>query len=67
MYQALAKYSEVPPFVEVGYEPQTTFWEDFEVADVLGGAKEIKDMVKRSFKNRKDDKVYGTELARVLT
>lgn len=66
MYQALAKYNEIPPFVEVGYEPQTTFWGDFGVADVLGGAKAIKDTFNRSFKNWKDDKVYGTELAMVL-
>lgn len=66
MYQALAKYNEIPPFAEFGYEPQTTFWGDFGVADVLGGAKAIKDTFNRSFKNWKDDKVYGTELAMVL-
>lgn len=66
MFGALQKYAEVPPFVEVGYEPQTTFWGDFGVADVLGGESAIKDTYKRSFKNFKDDKVYGTELAMVL-
>lgn len=66
MFGALSKYAEVPPFVEVGYEPQTTFWGDFGVADVLGGASAIKDTYKRSFDSYKDDKVYGTELAMVL-
>ncbi len=66
MFGALNKYAEVPPFVQVGYEPQTTFWGDFGVADVLGGASAVKDTYKRSFNNFKDDKIYGTELAMVL-
>ena len=36
MFGALNKYAEVPPFVAVGYEPKTTFWGDFGVADVYG-------------------------------
>lgn len=39
MFGALNKYAEVPPFVAVGYEPKTTFWGDFGVADVYGDIK----------------------------
>lgn len=60
----LLKYAEVPPFVEFGYEPKTTFWGDFGVADCYG-LSAIKDTYKRS-KHFRDDKVYGTELAMVL-
>lgn len=66
MFQALAKYNETPPFVALGYEPKTTFWGDFGVADVVGGASGIKDTFKRAFRNYKDDKEYATELAMVL-
>ena len=44
MYQALAKYSEIPPFVEVGYEPQTTFWGDFGVADVVSNGTQLEEL-----------------------
>lgn len=65
MFGALNKYAEVPPFVAVGYEPKTTFWGDFGVADEYGvGA--VEDTYKRSFDSFKDDKNYGTELAMVL-
>lgn len=66
----LQKYAEIPPFVESGYEPKTTFWGDFGVADVFvlnkmePGA--VEDTFKRAFKQYKDDKEYGTELAMVL-
>lgn len=68
MQQALNKYNEIPPFVEFGYEPKTTFWGDFGVADVFFEIepKGIEDTYKRSFKAYKDDKIYGTELAMVL-
>lgn len=65
MFGALNKYAEVPPFVAVGYEPKTTFWGDFGVADVYG-ANAVEDTYKRSFDSFKDDKNYGTELAMVL-
>ena len=65
MFGALNKYAEVPPFVAVGYEPKTTFWGDFGVADVYG-ASAVEDTYKRSFKSFKYDKNYGTELAMVL-
>lgn len=65
MFGALNKYAEVLPFVAVGYEPKTTFWWDFGVADVYG-ASAVEDTYKRSFDSFKDDKNYGTELAMVL-
>ena len=64
--QAMLKYAEIPPFVQFGYEPKTTFWGDFGVADVVGGVSGIKDTFNRAFKEWKDDKDYGTELAMVL-
>lgn len=66
----LDKYAEIPPFVEYGYEPKTTFWGDFGVADVfvLNGMEPdaVQDTYNRSFEQYKDDKEYGTELAMVL-
>lgn len=66
----LQKYAEIPPFVEYGYEPKTTFWGDFGVADVfvLNGMEPdaVQDTFNRSFAQYKDDKEYGTELAMVL-
>lgn len=65
MFEAFAKYNEIPPFVEVGYKPKTTFWGDFGVADVIDGEPSIRDTFSRSFKQFKDDRIYGTELAMV--
>lgn len=66
----LTKYNERPPFAEFGYEPQTTFWGDFGVADVfvLNGQEPdaVEDTYKRASKGYKDDRVYGTELSMVL-
>ena len=64
----LKAYEETPPFVEVGYEPKTTFWGDFGVADHFATIEpeSIKDTYDRAFKEYKDDRVYGTELAMVL-
>ncbi len=66
----MQKYAEVPPFVEFGYEPKTTLWGDFGVADVfvLNGMEPdaVQDTYNRTFKQFKDDKEYGTELAMVL-
>ena len=66
----LQKYAEIPPFAEYGYEPKTTFWGDFGVADifVLNGMEPnaVQDTFERSFKQFKDDREYGTELAMVL-
>lgn len=66
----LQKYAEIPPFAEYGYEPITTFWGDFGVADVfvLNGMEPdaVQDTYNRSFKQYKDDVQYATELAMVL-
>lgn len=48
-----------------GYKPKTTFWEDFSIADVFGGAA-VADTFKRAFKEWRNDVVYITELAMVL-
>lgn len=50
---------------EMGYEPQTTFWEDFTIADRFG-ASAIKDTYKRAFNEWKDNYIYLTELVMVL-
>lgn len=48
-----------------GYEMQTTFWEDFSIADCFGEAA-IKDTFKMAFNEWKDDYIYLTELVIVL-
>jgi hypothetical protein len=49
----------------MGYLLQTTFWEDFTVADRFG-VKVVKDTFKRAFNGWKDNYVYLTELAIVM-
>ena len=48
-----------------GYEPKTTFYTDFSIADRFG-LSGIKDTFKRAFKSWKNDYVYLTELCMVL-
>lgn len=48
-----------------GQEFQTTFWEDFTIADAFG-EDAIKDTYRRAFDEWKDDLVYLTELVIVL-
>ena len=48
-----------------GYEQQTTFFEDFSIADNFG-AYAIKDTYNRAFKAWKKDYIYLTELVMVL-
>lgn len=48
-----------------GYEPKTTFWEDFSIADNFG-VSAIKDTYKNAFKYWKNDYIYLTELVLVL-
>lgn len=66
----LLKYAETPPFAELGYKPQTTYWGDFGVADVfvLNGQEPdaVQDTFNRAYAQSKDDREYGTELAMVL-
>lgn len=49
----------------IGYEPKTTFWEDFSIAD-LYGISAIKDTFKRAFFDWQDDVEYIAEMALVL-
>lgn len=48
-----------------GYKPQTTFWQDFSIADKFG-EEAVKDTYNRAFKEWKNNYVYLTELAMVL-
>lgn len=48
-----------------GYKPQTTFYEDFSIADRFG-VNAIKDTYRRAFKGWKDNVVYLTELVMAL-
>ena len=48
-----------------GYEPKTTFWQDFSIADAFG-ADAVKDTYKRAFDEWKDNAEYLTELSLVL-
>lgn len=50
---------------ESGYELQTTFWDDFSIADKFG-ISAIKDTYKRAFEEWKDNFKYLTELILVL-
>ncbi len=47
------------------YEYQTTFWEDFGIAERFG-AKAIRDTYRRARAEWERDQVYGTELSMVL-
>ena len=47
------------------YECQTTFWEDFSIADAFG-ADAVKDTFKRAFAEWKGNYIYLTELVMVL-
>ena len=48
-----------------GYTQNTTFWQDFSIADAFG-IPSIKDTYKRAFKAWKNDTEYVTELVMVL-
>lgn len=48
-----------------GYEPKTTFWMDFSIADAFG-AEAVKDTFKRSFRDWKSNHIFLTELVMVL-
>lgn len=49
----------------LGYEPKTTFWQDFSIADAYG-IKAVKDTYERAFSEWKDNYIYLTELVMVL-
>lgn len=48
-----------------GYKPQTTFWDDFSIADQFG-IKAVKDTFERVFAEWKGNHIYLTELVMVL-
>ena len=50
---------------ETGYKPQTTFWQDFAIADIFG-ERAIIDTVVRAARDWHDNAVYITELSLVL-
>lgn len=50
---------------DIDYEMQTTFWQDFTVADRFG-ASAVNDTYKRAFKEWKNNHIYLTELVMVL-
>ena len=47
------------------YECQTTFWQDFSIAEIFG-VSAIKDTYKRAFRSWKSNYLYLTELVMVL-
>lgn len=56
----------MPIILPNGYKMQTTFFEDFAIADVFG-LKAIDETFKISFNNFKDNLIYITELAIVMS
>lgn len=55
------------PITEMtGYQPKTTYWNDFETAEMFGGEKAIRDTYKRAKKYWCEDIVYMTEICMVL-
>lgn len=58
--------ASLQPFLDAtGYEPKTTFWDDFSIADRFGTSA-VKDTYKRAFSDWKSNKEYITELVLVL-
>lgn len=49
----------------IGYQPKTTFWMDFSIADKFG-INAIQDTYNRAFEEWKNNYVYLTELVMVL-
>lgn len=59
-------YKGLQPFLEMsGYEPKTTFWGDFSIADMFG-EKAVKDTFNRAFNEWQSNVEYLTELVMVL-
>ena len=48
-----------------GYQPKTTYWQDFCIAEDFG-LDAIQDTFNTAFETHKDDMEYGTELTMVL-
>lgn len=56
----------IKPFLDIsGYQPKTTFWQDFEIANAFG-KKAVEDTFNRAFEEWKTDVVYLTELVLIL-
>ncbi len=53
------------PLLGFGYEPKTTFWEDFSIADRFG-IQAVKETFSRAFDEWRDNHIYLTELTMVL-
>ena len=50
---------------QIGYEPITTFWQDFSIADKFG-KNAIKETAEKAFEEWKDDYKFLTELIMVI-
>ena len=59
---------QVPVWSEaevIGYEPKTTFWQDFSIAEAFG-ERAVQDTFRRAFNAWKESYEYLTELALVV-
>lgn len=64
----VTRMSKLPAWktaAEIGYEPKTTFWQDFCIAERFG-SKAIQDTFMRAFDEWQEDVIYMAELALVL-
>lgn len=52
--------------IEIGYEPKTSYWQDFTIAEKYGGVHRILCTFKNKFKDAQRDHVKMTELVLVL-
>lgn len=59
------KYETDPMMAECGYEPKTSFWNDFCIADRFG-VSAVKDTFRRAFREWRGNCEYLTELVLVL-
>ena len=58
--------ASIQPFLEMsGYQPKTTFWSDFSIADAFGESA-VKDTYNRAFNDWKNNAEYITELTLIL-
>lgn len=53
------------PATQFGYEPKTTFWQDFSIADLFGESA-IKDTYKNGLAYAESNYIYLTEFVMVL-
>lgn len=58
---------QLQPFLDMsGYEPKTTFWSDYSLAEYCGGEKAVRDTYNRAFEEWKSNVEYITEMVLVL-